>query len=191
MHLRHDFSTTCRGFVGPPNLSPRATIASPRSPQRFTCTPAAFAREPYCQTDLESRNSTTSAAGPSQVQHDLWGERNKTRLMFYAISWRQFHQCSCRFTTRMGNTQRCHHSCLVHRLTVSCPTCVPLWAIVISLLRLTGSSQHVRQLGVVEAERMYSSVCERSNDKHVLMVLYAPWCPYCKAVEQEVRQEQT
>jgi thiol-disulfide isomerase/thioredoxin len=49
-----------------------------------------------------------------------------------------------------------------------------------------GSSHHVITVGVEEADQLYVSLNERTNEQHVLMVLYAPWCPYCQAIEPEV-----
>lgn len=49
-----------------------------------------------------------------------------------------------------------------------------------------GTSNHVHPIDVQAAESLYLSLCERSNDQHMLLVVYAPWCPHSRAVEHEV-----
>ena len=39
----------------------------------------------------------------------------------------------------------------------------------------------------VEVEQMYLNLCDRSNQQHTLLVIYAPWCPHCRDIEKEVR----
>ncbi|PNH01216.1 hypothetical protein TSOC_012916 [Tetrabaena socialis] len=49
-------------------------------------------------------------------------------------------------------------------------------------------SEHVRLASVAEARQLYLSQCERANSQHSLLVLFAPWCPHCRDLEDEVRK---
>lgn len=44
-------------------------------------------------------------------------------------------------------------------------------------------------MSVDEAEQLYVQLCDRANDHHTLMVLYAPWCTHCQGIEKEVSKE--
>jgi len=47
-------------------------------------------------------------------------------------------------------------------------------------------SKHVRAVSAEEAESMYMALCERTNEQHVLLIIYTPGCPQCKQMESEV-----
>eukprot|EP00967_Tisochrysis_lutea_P119700 scaffold195678_cov14-Tisochrysis_lutea.AAC.1 len=46
-------------------------------------------------------------------------------------------------------------------------------------------SKHVRAVSAEEAESMYMALCERTNEQHVLLIIYTPGCPQCKQMESE------
>lgn len=46
----------------------------------------------------------------------------------------------------------------------------------------------MQSISLQEAEQLYLKLPERSNDKHVMLVMYAPWCSHCKAMETQVTQ---
>ncbi|KAF5826813.1 hypothetical protein DUNSADRAFT_1973 [Dunaliella salina] len=50
-------------------------------------------------------------------------------------------------------------------------------------------SKDVRAVSVEEAESMYMALCERTNEQHVLLVIYTPGCPQCKQMESELLTE--
>jgi len=50
----------------------------------------------------------------------------------------------------------------------------------------SGDSKHVRAVSAEEAESMYMALCERTNDQHVLLIIYTPGCQQCKQMESEV-----
>ena len=49
-----------------------------------------------------------------------------------------------------------------------------------------GGSQFVREISVEEAQTVYNGMCDLSNKHDTLLVVYAPWCKYCKTIEAEV-----
>lgn len=53
---------------------------------------------------------------------------------------------------------------------------------------LFGGATNIRGIGLQDAEKIYVSLSERTNSKHILMVLHAPWCSHCGAMEPEVRR---
>jgi len=53
---------------------------------------------------------------------------------------------------------------------------------------LFATSESVQQVSLEDVEKLYLSLCERSNSQHTLLVMYAPWCSHCKEVEPEVER---
>ncbi|KAJ9527948.1 hypothetical protein QJQ45_005604 [Haematococcus lacustris] len=49
-------------------------------------------------------------------------------------------------------------------------------------------SKHVHAVAVDEAEELYLSLSQRTNEQHVLLVLYSPTCPHCQTIEGEVEK---
>jgi len=47
-------------------------------------------------------------------------------------------------------------------------------------------SKHVKSVSAEEAESMYMALCERTNEQHVMLIIYTPTCQQCKAMEDEV-----
>ncbi|KAL6761624.1 hypothetical protein V8C86DRAFT_837782 [Haematococcus lacustris] len=53
---------------------------------------------------------------------------------------------------------------------------------------LWAHSKHVHAVAVDEAEELYLSLSQRTNEQHVLLVLYSPTCPHCQTIEGEVEK---
>ncbi|GLC43859.1 hypothetical protein PLESTB_000915900 [Pleodorina starrii] len=49
-------------------------------------------------------------------------------------------------------------------------------------------SEHVRLANVGEAKELYLRQCDRGNSQNTLLVLYAPWCPHCRDMEDELER---
>ncbi|EFJ50569.1 hypothetical protein VOLCADRAFT_88507 [Volvox carteri f. nagariensis] len=49
-------------------------------------------------------------------------------------------------------------------------------------------SEHVRLASVGEAKELYLRQCDRGNSQNTLLVLYAPWCPHCRDMEDELER---
>ncbi|GLI59035.1 hypothetical protein VaNZ11_000861 [Volvox africanus] len=49
-------------------------------------------------------------------------------------------------------------------------------------------SEYVRLASVNEAKELYLRQCDRGNSQNTLLVLYAPWCPHCRDMEDELER---
>ncbi len=56
----------------------------------------------------------------------------------------------------------------------------------VCMLSCAVGSEYVRLGSVADARKLYQQQCERGNSSNVLLVLYAPWCPHCRELEDEV-----
>lgn len=53
-------------------------------------------------------------------------------------------------------------------------------------LLLSGGAENIDTINLQQAETLYLSLPERSNDKHTLLILYTPTCSHCKGMEDQV-----
>ncbi|GFR44864.1 hypothetical protein Agub_g6207, partial [Astrephomene gubernaculifera] len=53
---------------------------------------------------------------------------------------------------------------------------------------LWAGSDHVRLASVSDARQLYLRQCERGNSQNTLLVLFAPWCPHCRDMEDELER---
>ncbi|KAG2445933.1 hypothetical protein HXX76_000536 [Chlamydomonas incerta] len=49
-------------------------------------------------------------------------------------------------------------------------------------------SEYVRLATIADARQLYLSQCDRANSQNTLLVLYAPWCPHCREMEDELER---
>ncbi|PNW74801.1 hypothetical protein CHLRE_12g509250v5 [Chlamydomonas reinhardtii] len=49
-------------------------------------------------------------------------------------------------------------------------------------------SEYVRLATISDARQLYLSQCDRANSQNTLLVLYAPWCPHCREMEDELER---
>ena len=55
-------------------------------------------------------------------------------------------------------------------------------------LACSDGAANIKKVSLDEVEKLYLSLPNRANDKHVMLVMYAPWCSYCKSMEPEVQR---
>ncbi|KAG2500811.1 hypothetical protein HYH03_001573 [Edaphochlamys debaryana] len=53
---------------------------------------------------------------------------------------------------------------------------------------LWAGSEYVRLASVAEAKQLYLQQCDRGNSQNTLLVLFAPWCPHCRDMEDELER---
>ncbi|KXZ55958.1 EYE2 protein [Gonium pectorale] len=49
-------------------------------------------------------------------------------------------------------------------------------------------SEYVRLATVSDAKQLYLRQCDRGNSQNTLLLLYAPWCPHCRDMEDELER---
>ena len=49
-----------------------------------------------------------------------------------------------------------------------------------------GGAENIQGIDLQQAEKLYLALPERSNDKHVLLIMYTPTCSHCKSMEEQV-----
>ena len=49
-----------------------------------------------------------------------------------------------------------------------------------------GGAENIHGIDLQQAEKLYLALPERSNEKHVLLIMYTPTCSHCKNMEEQV-----
>lgn len=86
-------------------------------------------------------------------------------------------------TSRTSNLPLALHTAI--RACGLSPASAPAHLHPAALFRAVGS-EYVRLATISDARQLYLSQCDRANSQNTLLVLYAPWCPHCREMEDEV-----
>lgn len=115
-----------------------------------------------CSTSAPASGGSASGKAPGL----LWGERKDAGAAYHCL-------------VSMQQPARVIKVALIARLMLVLCTCLGG--------ATAAGSQHVHTINVEEAQQLYDSMYELTNTHDTILVVYAPWCKYCKNMEAQVR----